>query len=465
MLILDFTDERIPEHRNIIKVPVLCKQTNEPMLISAALVQIGGKEIMRNTPKTCPAVQEIDNQVFRVLVFKDQYPHDWIEFVKAPVRHLINQTPVSDISQQIVDVWDRQFLSMKMTKVPPNEAYLFAVSIRAHSTVGDELAKASGEEGKYIEPRIPTGRHPDPAYQVVWLPRKTFREATLAKQTSTVPCNLVRTADRYGLRTDHLHAEELHKIHRPDQMFLQGGDLKKFRVGPMPYGANKQAIANVFKTWQWNARPIGPVGQSRTRDGVLWIVQAADAPQSWVYQLAHGDVLITQEQNDMPGEVVQPMQVLASNRTIQSLRKPSTKSDQRQDDPWVQHDPWQSYQSGSAKEASVHQITAVQARLEAMVDQKIRDHMPDTEMSAVTDGNTVAKVDALEHQIQVLSANFQSFQQQQSSQNQMVQHQVQAIDAKVESQQSNIQQMLDSKLDDQTQRIEHLLSKRQRSQE
>ena len=465
LIILDFNDARIPDFRTIIKVPVLCKQTNEPMLITAALVQLGNKEIKRNTPASCPVVQEVDNQVFRVLVFKDQYPHEWKQFVQAPVRHLMNQVPLMDISQQIVDVWDRQFLSDKMNKAQPEEAYLFAVSIRVHKNISDELAKTSGEEGKYVEPRIPTGRQPDPNFQVVWLPRQTFREATLAKQTSPVPCTLVRTADRYGLRTSHSQAEELHKIHRPDQMFLQGSEVRKFRVGPMPYGANKQSLANVFKTWKWNARPVGPFGQSRSRDGVLWIVQAVEDPQSWVYQLAHGDVLITPEDAAPTSIVEQPMPVLASSKTIQSLRQPNQKAVAKPEDPWLHHDPWQKSTSGSTKEASVHQITAVQARLEAIVEQKIRDHIPDTEMGNVQEDKSEARVVALEQQLHSLSANFQTFQQQQSSQHQMVQHQVQALDAKVEAQQTSIQQMLDHKLDDQMQRIEHLLSKRQRSQE
>lgn len=135
------------------------------------------------------------------------------------------------------------------------------------------------------------------------------------------------------------------------------------------------------------------------------------------------------------------------------------------EDPWVQHDPWQKGPPTTAREASVHQMSAVQARLESVVDQKIREHLPDTDMAAAHDGKSEEKVVALEHQIQSLAANFQSFQQQQASQNQMVQHQVQALDAKVDSQQSNIQQMLDSKLDDQMQRMEQLLSKRQRHQE
>ena len=460
LLILDFTDARIPEHHCIIKVPVLCKMTNEPMLITAALVQIGDKEIKRNTPSTCQAVQEVANQVFRILVFKDQYPCDWNEFCKAPVRQLMNQEPLASINHQIVDVWDRQFLSAKMSKVQPQEAYLFAVSIRVQQCVSEDLAKTSGEEGKYVEPRIATGRQPDPDFRVIWLPRKTFREATLAKQTAPVACTLVRTADRYGLRTSFAQAEELHKIHRPDQMFLHGTELKRFRVGPMPYGANKQSLANVFKTWQWNARPVGPYGQSRSRDGVLWVVQSAESPQSWVYHLAHGDVLITPENPEPHPSAIQPLPVLASNRTIQSLKQPSARPESKQEDPWLHYDPWQNPPAGNSKEASVHQINAVQAKLEAIVDQKIRDHMPDAEMSQV-DSKTEAKVNALESQLQALSSSVQSYQQQQANHNQMVQTQM----VQLEAQNNSIQQILDHKLDDQMQRIEQLLSKRSRVHE
>ena len=84
-------------------------------------------------------------------------------------------------------------------------------------------------------------------------------------------------------------------LHRPEVLFIQGTELNKFRVGPLPYGSTRQSIANVFRKWEWEARPIGPYAQSTDRAGMIWTVQAAKPPENLVYQLAHGDVLITSE--------------------------------------------------------------------------------------------------------------------------------------------------------------------------
>lgn len=62
---------------------------------------------------------------------------------------------------------------------------------------------------------------------------------------------LVRAGDRYGLRVPNSEAEATHKAYRPDQVFLPGGDLKKYRVGPMLYGATKASVMTVISKWGW----------------------------------------------------------------------------------------------------------------------------------------------------------------------------------------------------------------------
>ena len=152
--------------------------------------------------------------------------------------------------------------------------------------------KPIGCNGTYVEPRSPDGRHPDDSFQVVWLPRKTFGEAQVCQKTSKTPTTLVRQADRYGLRVLNDEAEALHRIHRPDLVYIQGTELTKYRVGPMPFGSTKQSLVHVFSKWGWKARPLAPQGQAKDRSGVMWVVQAAEPPSHWVFQLSHGDVLI-----------------------------------------------------------------------------------------------------------------------------------------------------------------------------
>ena len=63
----------------------------------------------------------------------------------------------------------------------------------------------------------------------------------------------------------------------------------------------------------------------------------------------------------------------------------------------------------------------------------------------------VARIDALEHQMQTLTSNFSSFQSQQVKVNHQLAHQLQGFEGRI-----------DARLDDQMQRIEALLSKKMR---
>ena len=134
LLILDFDDHRIPAAKEILKVPSHCAQTNEPIIFTAALLQLGCKQVKRNIPETCLAVQEVENQVLRIVVYKDQFPHEWSSFANNPVRHLMTQN-LAEHQSQVLDVWDRQFLTSRLTKCSPQEAALFAVNIRVQSVV------------------------------------------------------------------------------------------------------------------------------------------------------------------------------------------------------------------------------------------------------------------------------------------------------------------------------------------
>lgn len=320
LLILDFDDQRIPNAKQIVKVPAHCAQTNEPIIFTAALLQLGCKRVQRNIPESCIAVQEVENQVLRIVVYKDQYPHDWSVFSSNPVRQLMTQNILSEHQPSVLDVWDRQFLTTRLTKCSPVDANLFAVNIRVQSIAVADICKQGGKDGVYVEPRDATGRFPDDQFQVIWLQRTTYGEAALANQTTQCESTLVRSGDRYGIRVSHENAETVHRAHRPDLVFLKGADLKKYTIGPLPYGTTKQSLAKIFKSWDWPSRPIGPQGQAKDRSGVNWQVQASAPPSHWIFQLAHGDVMITPDASnaEKPGPV--PASVLASENTIRSLK-------------------------------------------------------------------------------------------------------------------------------------------------
>ena len=457
LLVLEFEDPRIPQHIRV-RVPATCKATGEPVLITAALVQVGSKQVSRNVPAQCLAVQEVENTVVKVLVYQDQYPNAWNEFTSKPVKTLMSMEPFVQLDQQdVLDVWDRQFLTLKLTKANQHEASLFAVNIRIKSSVAFAILAHSGTDGVYLEPRSSNGRQPCESHQVVWLHRKNYREAVLAKQMTDAHTTLVRNGERYGLRVANNQAESVHQAHRPDLPYIPGVSLKKFKVAPIPYGSTRQSLTSVFKKWNWAARPISPLGQTPDRNGMVWSVQAADMPSHWIYQLAHGDVLITLESANQETQPAKQSNVVASSKTLQSLKEPwQMAAQQGKEDPWKHRDPWQ---NGSGKELSVGQVASLQANLEAAIDRKLQDKgFEDTSMPDDVD----QRVQNLESQVSQLTQNMQSFQQQQSSHNQAMYSQIQAVDQKVEQQQGSLQTFLDSRLESQMQRIEMLFAKRGR---
>ena len=458
LLVLDVDDIRLPPNHEIVKVPAQCQTTMEPIILSAALFQLGAKTVCRNLPKQCLAIQEVEQAVVRILAFRDQYPGNWDEFVKRPVKTILECQHFSHLdSTGILDVWDRQFMTDRMSKAKPGEAAFFSVNIRMTAPLAKLTIAASGTDGMYCEPRDSTGRQPDPQYQVIWLLKKTYAEAALAQKTSNTPTTLVRSANRYGLRTHHTQAEAVHTAYRPDLTFLPASDLQKYKVGPMPYGTTKASIMNICKQWGWQARPTGPLGQTPDRAGTFWGIQAAEPPSHWIYQLAHGDVLISPENNESEKKQ-QANPVLASTKTLQSLRQPAMQSpamQSSQDDPWTKEtaDPWKQYKP-STRELSVGQIASIENNMERRLLNKLKAEDADMQSDE--------RVAALEQQLEHLANTVQQNQQMQAQHNQAVATQIQQIDQKVDSQVTSITNMIDGKLNEQMNRIEMLFAKRAR---
>eukprot|EP00434_Breviolum_minutum_P013102 symbB.v1.2.011547.t1/scaffold743.1/size212950/2 len=455
LLVIEHADSRIPPNREIIRVPAQCKATEEPVIVTVAMLQIGQKTVMRNTPSQWVAIKEVENKAIRVLVFRDQFQGQWQDIVDKPVKSILAMEPfVSLAAHNILDVWDRQFTSLRMSKAAPKDAEVFLVNMRVTNDVIQVLMGASGTEGLYVEPRSHNGRQPDSEQQIVWLPRKSFAEAVIARQTTPVNTVLARSGDKYGLRVPVGDAEKVHTMHRPDLIFMQGGELKKFRVGPLPYGSTKQSIVNAFQKWGWQARPISPCGQSQDQTGVMWFVQSSEPPAFWVFQMQHGDVLVTPESQNGNPTTNTPGGIIASSKTIQCLRDvkgPIHAKVEPQEDPWRHYDPWQK----NTKEVSVGQVLSLQSQLEATIDKKMAD-IGNTRME---DDNS-ERIMQLENQVQQMSASVQAFQQQQTQHTQNLYGQVQSLDKRLNEQHQSLNNMLDSKLDSQMQKIEMLLTKR-----
>lgn len=470
MLILDLNDERIPPHSKI-SFPATCPGTEEPVLLTAALVQLGNQQVTRVVPSDRIRIQESHTEVIRVSVYRDQFAGDWSDFANKPVRAILAHEVFGSFDKDgVVDVWDRQFLSKQYQKRQTLDAEIFVVTFPLMKPNVAQLQLQSGQHGMYFEPRSECGRTPMSGFQVIWLPRKQLSEVIVACQVLPHPGWVVRHGDRYGVRVLNDHAQKTHEMHRPDICYLGGQTMQTYKIGPLPFGTTRKSLVSLFEQWQWTARPGQPIGQSQNHQGVFWTVQACQAPSHWVFNMEHGDILIALHTS--PKEHSKPSQglLVASKRTLEAIATSSGSSqanDKAQPEP-LRDDPWQTYRNNQ-KGVSVSQLAAIESNVQQRVMASLQNKTSEDEnMEGVVD----TRVSQLETQVKQLTENFQNlsgsvstFQQQQSHVNSQIANQITGVKTQMDKQNVQMQQILDSKMEEQMSRIEALLMKRHKSQE
>ena len=454
LLILDHADPRLPAQVEHIRVPAMSATSGEPMLVSAALLQLGAKKVIRHVPTESFALEEIQTRVLKVLVYQDEWNGSWATFLQHPVRaifeHGLMRHPDLPQTEHIIDVWDRQTLDSKMARAQASQAEVFAFLIRVTDRFADHIIPGAAVDGIYLEPRTLDGRKPDPSFRVIWMPKQTLAQVRLARSQTEAKTTIVRMGNRFGLRVDSRQAEQVHMQHRPDLMFLDGSELRPYKVGPFPYGSTKASISKGFKHLGWNARPVQPISQTQVQEGIFWQVTAAQEPTHWIYQMKHGDILIAKFEDQKESTLPTVKNIIASKQTISKL---ANSQQEMQTDPWLKGDPWQAHSTGRkttqlppAPTVTPSQLAALEQRLE----QKIAASNSEAKEEPMQVDQT-SRIVALEQQVSSLTHSFSAFQGQQAKINQQIASQLQGFEGRI-----------DSKLEDQMQRIESLLSKKMR---
>ena len=449
LVVLDHNSELLTGVGEVVRFPALCVHTSEPMLMTAKLVQIGSIAVSRNLAPTAPKIEVVDNAVLRALVYKDEWTQcPWSEFIQAPVKQLFRFTPALQTNDNILDCWDRQWLTLKMARARAPDSDVFVVSLRVTGINCEELMLTSGNGGCYFEPRAVDGRQPAADYKVVWLNRTDKPTASVARQSTKTWTCLVRAGLRYGLRCRVAEAEQVHDQHKPNQPFLEG-QLLGFHVGPFPWGATRQTIAKAFKTWQWAAKPSQPKGRSADGVGVIWEVFAA---QPHVFSMEHSDILIS-PMPPRPAKTAEPTAaVQGSARTLAALR--ASQSTEKEVDPWLnQDDPWSKWTPGSQSKrqhvAVADQTEVLSTQIEKRVLQVVQAQLTSQQHDTAMDDDS--RLTDLEHRMQTLEQSVTLHQQQQQQHN-----------SEVANQMTGMQSFFDRKLNEQMGRIEALLmSKRE----
>lgn len=463
--IVDPSPQFVEHYGGLTRFPARCTANGEPMLITAAIVQKGQKAIHRATPPQLPSVVEVPVVTVKLMLYRDQCTVPCTTVLEGPVKHVMQLAPClalcripgcqcpavhlssPDSSEPILDLWNRDYVTLQFRKTPAKDADIFTCHARILESAFEALVLVSGIAGLFVEPREADGRSHCTKHHTVWLPKTSHAEVMQMKQQAKAPAFVVGVAQRYGLKTSVSNADVLHEQFRHDTPFL-AGLTTTYVVGPLPWGCTRQTLQKLITSWNWPAKAIQPAGRSADGCGILWHAQASQAPQHPVITMSHGDVLIVAKES--PSVKPPPVAVAASSHTKECLNAASKEVKPLSNDPWA---------AAAAQLPGRHPpgLSPIQAQqLEERIDRKLAALDVDTPMNESIE----PRVKALEDQI----ARINEAQTQQVATTQALSTQVIQVQQQVEQQGAKFRHHLDSQLADQMSKIEALLSKRPRNE-
>lgn len=463
-------------------VPARCSVNQEPLLLDVLLVQLGNVRVVKSQVESPVAIDTVQVATVKLTVFRDECLESWEGFSGAPLKYIIKTVPLLRLcraescgcpcwrnlekintSDAIIDVWRRQFLRAGYKPEPVSSATMFTVCIRIPQCLLHRILGCSGEGGVYAEPRSMDSREVSRDFEVIWVPRSDKAAVSHIRQTNPATIGLARQGERFGVRVVASQAAELHKLLRPDAVYLSTGVRQQYIVGPIPFGTDRKALCRALSLLPWSVKPLQPVSALDGQRGVMWSVVAVEEPPTNIINMSHGEVLITkQKETASPKEQIK--QPVATPSTL-SLCGADTK---RGPDPWAKLDPWGGYAGLKPSDnhgASLATAAASMHQLERKIEQAVLSKIPQT--FAMDQDDVPDKLQDLESKFQSLMTRQQQLEgivQEQSVQTTAQFGQMQAqlnahgqqISGHMESQQQQIQLMFESQMS----QIRSLLTKR-----
>ena len=311
----------------------------------------------------------------------------------------------------------------------------------------------SGLRGIFFEPRAADARDPSLSYRVLWLPRASFQEVVLLKQSHSEVVGLARVNDRFGIRCLREHEESLHKLVK-ETPFVDKTKLRRFHAGPFPYGTQRRAVTKALTDMGWKACPMqlapGHAG------GLWWVVHAEAAPPKNVLHTQFGEVIFSEVPSREQVKPPAPL-VLASRHTLRNFQASGATSSE---DPLQQSDPWlQALQSANTPRASDAPPPAASVvAISAAVEKRVLARVGQT-ASAVA--SSAAAPSALELETRILAKVDEKLQVASAATGQRLQQvegKVVEIGAKVDSVHASLRNLFNEQMS----RIEELFASTKR---
>ena len=227
-----------------ISFPVICAANCEPMLIEAAMYQLGHHPASKAVASKVVTLQSIDTCTAKIAIFRDQAKAEWDEIVSHPLRYIMQKIPLitlcgkavcdlkcgcwrvpdgTELKDPLLEVWNRQWLNLAFSQSSPKDAEVYSVTVRLPKSIEANLQQFSGVDGIYIEPKAIDGRMVSNDYHVVWVAKASFSQAALYRQTIPGVVGIARIAGKYGLRCLASDSQSVHSAVKPDSPYLPAG--------------------------------------------------------------------------------------------------------------------------------------------------------------------------------------------------------------------------------------------------
>ena len=456
------------------RVPLRCLANDDPVLVHAVLVQLGGAYVspMKGQPTKVDAATAA---CVKIAVYRDCIGIPWSDFINGPVRYILDHLPcllvcnnnadsckcgkwhVSDssiLSDPVLDVWRRQWLGLTFKPAQPEQSDLFLVNIRYAQQVEREILESSGLNGLFIEPRSLDGRDAVTDFQVLWMHRLTLKEVLHIKQCQPHVLGVARMGSRFGIRVRTENAVSVGALVKPGMVVLASGNKMNFEVGPVPFGLDRAALQRMCAKWEWVVRAVNPVKTLDGQMGMMWHVQSSSEPPATLFKTQAGDVLVSKMPEKASSATAAHQGVIGSSKTkdLCALRDGPGQSE----DPWANYrDPW----SESLKKLQPPQIidnpASALRQVEERIEQAVLAKLPKIEAMEVDDDKHDGVVHHHEARVSSMEAQIQQLAQNQ----QMLDSKIDAASKKADAQVSQLQCQVSAQFDAQSSRMEDMFSK------
>ena len=104
LLVMDHQNPLVQNKGQLVKFPAKCASTDEPVIATAMMVQLGQQQVCRDQPSATIALEQVEHIVLRVLAVADEYGANWHAFWSSislkPLRLFSLPSKIESISSK-----------------------------------------------------------------------------------------------------------------------------------------------------------------------------------------------------------------------------------------------------------------------------------------------------------------------------------------------------------------------------